>query len=65
MNTLILIGLTAAVIFTIILGTFTRQPEPPQIIYIQAAPVEPEASGVGCLPLIILAVVILLAINFG
>jgi hypothetical protein len=61
MNALILIGLVAAVLLAAVGRMVVPQPQPPQIIYVQAAPAE-AAGGVGCLPLLILVAVILLAI---
>ncbi|NTV63878.1 MAG: hypothetical protein HGA65_10125 [Oscillochloris sp.] len=39
------------------------QPQPPQIIYVQTVPQETTTSAGGCLPLIVLLAVILLAIG--
>lgn len=61
MNTVIVIGLVAAVLLVAVGRIGSPQPQPPQIIYVQVAPVE-SAGGVGCLPLVILVGVILLAI---
>ena len=61
METLILIGLAAAVLLTAIGSLATSQPEPPQIVYVQALPTE-TPGGTGCLPLLILVGVILFAI---
>ncbi len=59
MNTLILVGLSVAVLIAAVGRGATSQPQPPQIIYVVAQP-EP-ARGAGCLPLLILGLVILLA----
>ncbi|MEI8167436.1 MAG: hypothetical protein WCG26_13730 [Chloroflexales bacterium] len=63
MNTLIIIGLVATVILTAVGRMVTPQAQPPQIIYVQAAPTE--TAGAGCLPLIMLIAVILFAISFS
>lgn len=60
MNTVIVIGLVAAVLLVAVGRIGSPQPQPPQIIYVQVAPVE--SAGGGCLPLVILVGVILLAI---
>ncbi|HMQ29676.1 MAG TPA: hypothetical protein PKD53_03065 [Chloroflexaceae bacterium] len=52
-----------AIIAGIIASMASGRPQPPQIIYVQVAPVEP--SGTGCLPLIILMSVVVLAILFS
>jgi hypothetical protein len=62
MENLILFGLAAAVLFTAIGSLFPSRVPPPQIIYVQA-PLTNQSSGTGCLPLIILAAVILAAIT--
>ncbi|NTU85421.1 MAG: hypothetical protein HGA45_39720 [Chloroflexales bacterium] len=61
MNALILIGLVAAVLLAAIGRMVAPQPQPPQIIYVQATPME-STGGAGCLPLLILVGVILLAV---
>jgi hypothetical protein len=63
MNVLILVGLLVAVLLASVVRSATGQPQPPQVIYLQAAPTEP-ARGAGCLPLLVLLGVILLAV-FG
>lgn len=58
MENLIILGLAAAVLIPAIAGARGRQPQPPQIIYVQH--VAPEApSGSGCLPLLVLIGVVL------
>jgi len=52
METLILLGLAMTVLFTAMGSLLPSRAQPPQIIYVQAAPAEP--SGTGCLPLLIL-----------
>jgi hypothetical protein len=64
MNTIILIGMVATVILATVGRMVAPQAQLPQIVFVQAAPDE-EMGGVGCLPLIILVAVILLAIRFG
>jgi hypothetical protein len=62
MGTLILVGLSVAVLLAAFGRGAASQPQPPQIIYyVQAAPAEP-AGTTGCLPPLILAGVALLAI---
>lgn len=61
MSSLIIIGLAAAVLLTAFGRAVTSQPQMPQIIYVQATPTDSTTS-VGCLPLLILVGVILLAI---
>jgi hypothetical protein len=61
MNVLILVGLSVAVLLTAVGRRAPSQAQPPQVIYVQAAPVE-SPSGTGCLPLLILVGVILFAI---
>lgn len=63
MSTMILAGLVAAVLLAAVANLSVRKPEPPPIIYVQAAPAEPQATG--CLPLIVLVLVILAALAFG
>lgn len=60
MNTLIVLGLAAAVLFAAAGSLLPNRVQPPQIIYMQAPP-PADQSGAGCLPLIILAGVVLLA----
>lgn len=63
----ILLGLGAAVLLTAISGLLAhppQPPQPPQIIYVQTAPPQP-TGGAGCLPLLILAAVILVAIGLS
>ncbi|NTU79081.1 MAG: hypothetical protein HGA45_06720 [Chloroflexales bacterium] len=60
MNTLIVLGLAAAVLFAAAGSLLPNRVQPPQIIYVQA-PLTDQAGGAGCLPLIILAGVVLLA----
>ena len=64
MNTMILIGLAAAVILAAVGRMAAPQAQMPPIIYVQAAPDE-ETGGAGCMPLIILVAVILFVIRFG
>ena len=64
MNTMILIGLAAAVILAAVGRMVAPQAQMPQIVFVQAAS-EEETGGAGCLPLIILVAVILLVIRFG
>lgn len=61
MNALIFIGLVAAVLVAAVGRRVTPQPQPPQVVYVQVAPTE-SPSGGGCLPLIILAGIVLLAL---
>lgn len=63
METLISFGLAAAVFVTTAWSLLGQRPQPPQIIYVQAAPTQ--ASGAGCLPLIILIAVILFALRLS
>lgn len=63
MNSLIVLGLVA-VILVAVGHMLTPQARPPQIIYIQTTPAE-AGGGAGCLPLLILARVVLLAIALG
>jgi hypothetical protein len=63
METLIIFGLVAAVLVTTAWSLLGQRPQPPQIIYVQAAP--PEAGGTGCLPLIVLIAVILFALRLS
>lgn len=60
METLILTGLLAALIFAAIGGLLRRRPASPQIIYVYAP--DESAGGAGCLPLIVLVGVVLLII---
>jgi hypothetical protein len=62
MSTTILIGLVAAVLFAVVMRMFASQPQPPQIIYVQVTPAEP-SSPTGCLPLLVLLLVVLAAIS--
>jgi hypothetical protein len=65
MNTLILVGLSIAVLFAAAGRGATQPPQSPQVIYVQAAPAEPTAgtgAGAGCLPLLVLVGVIVLAV---
>jgi hypothetical protein len=62
MTTTILIGLVAAVLFAVVRSLFARQPQPPQIIYVQVVPTEP-TSPMGCLPLLVLILVIVAALS--
>lgn len=62
MSTLILIGLAVAVLLFVFGRSKISQPQPPQIVYyVQTAPVE-QAPGTGCLPLLALAALGLIAI---
>lgn len=61
MSTTILIGVVAAVLFAVVMHMFDRQPQPPQIIYVQVTPTEP--SSMGCLPLLVLILVVLVAVS--
>lgn len=61
MNSLLLIGLVAAVLVTAAWRMVAQQPSPPQIIVVQAAPTAPE-GGAGCMPLILLVGAIVLAV---
>lgn len=63
METLIIFGLAAAVLFTAAWSLLGQRSQPPQIIYVQAAP--PTSGGTGCLPLIILIAVILFALRLS
>lgn len=63
MENLILVGLAAAVLLTAAGNLFPNRPQPPQIIYVRAQLAEPR--GTGCLPLVILIAVILLAITLA
>lgn len=63
MNTLIILGLAAFALTTIARMSMSP-PIPPQIIVVQSAPVDP-SGGTGCLPLLVLVGVILLAITFA
>lgn len=62
MSTTILIGVVAAVLFAVVMHMFASQPQPPQIIYVQVTPPEPSSS-TGCLPLLVLLLVVLAAIS--
>jgi len=64
MNNLIVLGLFTVVLVSLVGGLFPNRPQPPQVIYVQAPNREP-ISGNGCLPLILLLVVVLLAIGLG
>ena len=64
MNTLIILSLAAAVILAAVGRLGPPQAQPPQIIYVQTAPAD-TADGTGCLPLLILVGVIVLAIALG
>ncbi len=57
MENLIIFGLAAAVVVTAAWNLLRQRPQPPQIIYVQTVP--SEASGTGCLPLVVLIAVIL------
>jgi hypothetical protein len=62
MSTLILVGLSVAVLLAAAYRSTPSQPQPPQIIYVvQPAQVEP-TGGTGCLPLLVLVGVALIAI---
>lgn len=61
MNTTILIGLVAAVLLAAVGRLVQPQPQSPPVIYVQIPSAEP-AGDTGCLPLLILVGVILLAI---
>ena len=65
MPTMIIAGLVAAVV----LGGIARMvaPAPPQspVIYVQLAHAEPPAQGSGCLPLLVLVLVIVAALALG
>lgn len=63
METLIILGLAAAVLFTAAWSLLSQRSQPPQIIYVQAAPTE--TGGTGCLPLVILIAVILFALRLS
>lgn len=62
MESLIFLGLAAAVLLAAVASLLPSRPQPPQIIYVQTAPAEP--SGSGCLPLLILVGVIVVALAF-
>ncbi|WP_129677352.1 hypothetical protein [Candidatus Chloroploca sp. Khr17] len=51
------------VAFAALFGGFFRTPPAPQVIYIPVPQPEPAASGGGCLPLIITALVMLLLLG--
>jgi hypothetical protein len=61
MENLIVLGLAAAVLFAAAGSMLPNRVQPPQIIYVQA-PFADQTGGAGCLPLIILGVVVLAAI---
>lgn len=60
METLILAGLLAALLISVIGGLLRRRPAAPQIIYVYTP--DAPTGGAGCLPLIVLVVVVLLII---
>jgi hypothetical protein len=62
MNTMILIGLVTAVLLAAVGRMVQPQPQSPPVIYVQIPLAEP-AGDSGCLPLLILVGVILLAIT--
>ena len=64
MNTMILIGLAAAVILAAVGRMVAPQAQMPQIVFVQAVP-EEGTGRAGCMPLIILVAVILLVMRFG
>jgi hypothetical protein len=62
MPTTILVGLVAAALLAAVARLVIRTPQPPQIIYVQVAPAEPQAQPGGCLPLLVLLLVVLVAL---
>lgn len=61
MEILPLIALVVAVV--VLLGGVFRTPPAPQVIYIPVPQPEPAASGAGCLPLIVAALVALVLLG--
>ncbi len=62
MEHLIVLGLAVAVLLSAAASALPNRPPPPQIIYVQAPPVEP--GGTGRLPLLILVGIVLAALAF-
>lgn len=60
METLILAGLLALGMTVLLRALFPMHPQPPQIIYVQAEPAR--SSGFGCLPLLVVGIVLLLVL---
>lgn len=63
MPTLLILSLAAIIVLTMLRSLAPRQPQPPQIIYVQTVPQDTTTSAGGCLPLIVLLALILLAIG--
>ena len=61
METILVILLVAAV-FAVLRSAF-RAPLPPQIIYVQTLPPEPERAGVGCLTIVVVFMVLLAVVR--
>lgn len=62
MPTTIIVGLVAATLLAAVARMAFRTPQPPQIIYVQVAPAEEQAQSAGCLPLLLILIVILAAL---
>lgn len=62
MPTMILAGLVATVLLAAVAGMVMPTPQPPPVIYVQVAPAEPPEQSTGCLPFLILLLVVLAAL---
>jgi hypothetical protein len=63
MNALIFYGLVIMVGLAAVRALFPAGPAQPQVIYVVAEPAPPAQGGLGCLPLIVAGVVIVVALR--